>query len=501
MEPTFDITGTNLAKAATPATSNSTVGGAMTDKGIVSSNITSPYYKASEPSVVSDSNIREKVIPNLQTRANQLIGAVQPIQRDGNGNPILTTGKTDNQGKAVIDENKSYDSNLTLPPEYADLYKGITDQANMSIEEDPRYAPSLKLINDARSQNDATYNSTLDSITKGYTNLINTTKNAQDSQSRALAGALRMGGSRHAPVSTGAIMDAKFNSDIQALSELQDKETQMVSQAQTSRANRNFELLGKQLDLIEKKRTEKNDLATKIQDSLIKQNQENRQKTIQSTRDAAVASLLNQGVTDPSTILDYLNHDDQGNVTGDFTAKEISDTLKSISPDGDLAKLSGATRDFFILKGHNQLPANIAALPEDQQLMSYVHAQKVAATTPASASTNKITLSEAKGKGLPISTVGMSEKDIADSLQDSNPPHWFIEKLNTEKGITVLPAIAQQTWESYRKGFLEVQSKTKVPAVTIGAVKALRAKGANEQKVNDFITFSGYDPSDEAFNE
>jgi hypothetical protein len=214
--------------------------------------------------------------------------------------------------------------------------------------------------------------------------------------------------------------------------------------------------------------------------------------------------LLSQGITDPSQMLNYLNFDEAGNQTGDFTADEIAKTLKAISPGDDLSKLSGTTRDFFILKGTGQLPSNISSLPEDQQMMAYLSMQKKStASTAAGASKNKITLSEAKSKGLPLSTVGMSEEDIADSFQDSEPPYWFIEKLNSEKGMTVLPEIAKQTWEAYRSAFVNspaAKEKTP-PAKVIGDVRALRSKGGSEEEIRDFILFSGYNPENPAFNE
>jgi len=172
-------------------------------------------------------------------------------------------------------------------------------------------------------------------------------------------------------------------------------------------------------------------------------------KIIQATRDTAIADLMNQGITDPKTILDLLNFDEGGNLIGNFTAEEVSKTLKSLAPEDDLDKLSGATRNFYILKGRGELPGNIASLPENQQLFAYLRAEKAASTIGGAE--NKITLSEAKSLSLPISTVGMSEKDILEDLQSEEPPAWFIEKLQNELQQSILPEAAVPPWNEFRR--------------------------------------------------
>ena len=53
-------------------------------------------------------------------------------------------------------------------------------------------------------------------------------------------------------------------------------------------------------------------------------------QAVQAKRDSAVANLVAQGVTDPTQLLETLNTDANGNITGDFTADEISKTLAAI---------------------------------------------------------------------------------------------------------------------------------------------------------------------------
>jgi len=47
------------------------------------------------------------------------------------------------------------------------------------------------------------------------------------------------------------------------------------------------------------------------------------------SRKAAVLDLVNQGNTDPATITDLLNYDEQGNLKGDFTAEEVAGIIQN----------------------------------------------------------------------------------------------------------------------------------------------------------------------------
>lgn len=65
-------------------------------------------------------------------------------------------------------------------------------------------------------------------------------------------------------------------------------------------------------------------------------------------------------------------------------------------------------------------------------------------TTPPSVA--KITISEAKSSGLPLSVVGQSEADVVKSLSIQTIPQWFTDKSKTE-GV----APTQALWDTYRK--------------------------------------------------
>lgn len=75
-----------------------------------------------------------------------------------------------------------------------------------------------------------------------------------------------------------------------------------------------------------------------------------------------------------------------------------------------------------------------------------IYKSGVAPKSTTAPTTNKITISEAKASGLPLSVVGQSEADIVNSLSKSDIPQWFIDKSKTE-GV----APTADTWNTYRQ--------------------------------------------------
>ncbi len=369
-------------------------------------------------------------------------------------------------------------------------------------------SPDEQAINTAFDAQKGLLDASTQNVIKSITDLYGERKQALQQQNTNATESfrnlgLRTGMARYSGGSFKGMLNSVEQSGLQRLTNLASEEAGKIAEAERARTNGEYTLFAKKRDEVTALKKEKATTIEKLRTEAVKENQKIKDTTIRSSRDSAIAGLLQQGISDPSQMLDYLNFDQQGNRTGDFTIKEVTDSLKALSPDGDLKNLSATTRDFFILKGHNQLPADITALPEDQQLMAYVKSQK-SVSTSGKLSTNKITLSEAKSKGLPLSTVGMSEQDIADTLQEPTAPHWFTEKMQNEAGsVSLDPSVVETTWEKYRQNFMAgshstANSAKPTPAV-IGQVRALKSKGASEKEVSDFISFKGYDPADPAF--
>lgn len=108
-------------------------------------------------------------------------------------------------------------------------------------------------------------------------------------------------------------------------------------------------------------------------------------------------------------------------------------------------------------------------------------------TTPSG---SKITLDQAQKNGFPLSVVGMSQQEIAQSFSSATPPAWFIDKLNNEKSQNVLPSVTKSTWDTYRQKFLQSSSagvtETKAGAPSANSAKALEYfKGTYGDAISD----------------
>ena len=308
------------------------------------------------------------------------------------------------------------------------------------------------------------------------------------------------GTDRFSPLVATGLVSAQERANITKLIELDSSINKSIAEAQKANYDRDFELLDKTMNVLEKKQ----EVQTKLLEEQAKLALDNVKKMneaiIRSSRDAAVGDLIRQGVTNPAELLNILNFAEDGTMIGDFTAKEIEDTLKALSPAGSIEKLSGSARDFFILKNMNQLPSGITSLPEDQQLFAYLRMEKAASTRATGGTGNTITWSEAKLRGLPLGLVGQSEEQIASDLLSAEPPQWFIEKISMEnkdpKSLDPVPL-----WNEYRTKIMAEPdpSYRKPTATVIGQVNALKDKKASQDEINQFIRAKGFSPDDPAF--
>lgn len=90
-----------------------------------------------------------------------------------------------------------------------------------------------------------------------------------------------------------------------------------------------------------------------------------------SKRDVAISELMGMGVTNPMDIINKLS--EQG-ITA--SAKDIWESIKVFAKDtgiSSIEKLTGDTKNFFVLKGiQGALPSSITGLPQEQQLGAYM---------------------------------------------------------------------------------------------------------------------------------
>lgn len=328
----------------------------------------SPYTSST---VVSDANVRENVIPSLQTKGTNL-QTVAPPSKTSQTNPTPTPTTPSPTDDPTTDPNASYEDI------YNKTFAGL-DQ----VPVDSSTQSELDTIKSSMNGVDGDTNSMLDSITSNYNALQKTLTDSQNSQSLKIQNALNLAGSsRYAPISSSGILSAKNSYDVSQLNDLQTKENTAKQAAISAGQSKDFQLMQEQLKIYDGIRSQKQDLATKIATDISTRNQTLQKQNLQSEMDMNVSDLLQKGITDPSDILTELNSNG-----GNFTAADVAATVKSLSPDDTLSGLTGETKNFYTLQQRGMLPDSITSLPPGQQLFAYLKAEKNAVTITKSAST------------------------------------------------------------------------------------------------------------------
>ena len=304
------------------------------------------------------------------------------------------------------------------------------------------------------------------SLLSSIKSIYNTRAQAQSEQIARAQDSLRRFGitsvaSRYSGATFRGILSANEREGLRALDKIAVDEASAIAEAEQAKINKKYTLFSEKRSALEKIRNERQNKLAELQKVAIEEQEKIAEKTAAIDRDNAVSEHLTSGITDPKEILKKLS---ESGFTA--TAKDVAETMKNLAEDNDTSvdKLSGDIRDFFILqKEHSEvIPARIAALPKDQQLKAWIEYNKPV-KAPGVGSINKITLSEAKSQGLPLSVVGLSETDVANSFNDLTPPKWFEEKANREAGAIVFPGILAETWKEYRQQYTGTQPKETPP--------------------------------------
>lgn len=335
--------------------------------------------------VLSNANVIENTIPKLNNAAS-----------------ALTPAEPTTLALPETDYNKLYST----------AYEGLPDET-----QDPIYKQEVDLINNLQSNNDSVANASVNSIQRSYADLAARMQERDQATTNGVNNSLLLAGSsRYAPVSSAGVLDVKTRADMQDLADLQDQENQKIASVKEAQSSQNYQLLARRLDELDKLRSDKQSLAKSIATDMQTKNKTLRDQAVQSSRDNTIAGLVEQGVTEPSKILNMLNEYDNGTSTGgNFTADEVSKALTAIQKNTgqtSLEKLGGGVGTFYTLKNNGQLPADIASLPENQQLFSYLKSYKTANTAPAKSSAKS---SGAGGnKPLVSGTLTYTASDFAD---------------------------------------------------------------------------------------
>lgn len=277
----------------------------------------SSYDTGIEPTVISDTTIRDKVIPEINSKINRYAETGQYY--DANGNKFNANG-------SIADDNGT-DS---------------TDPRQKQIDD----------LKSSASDDDATINNTLDNLMKqtdrDTASQISAIKNQNEVRKTALAEinkrnematdtALLLGGSSRYSTSSNDISGAQRTAGVMALAQLDAQEQSAIAEAKNAKSEKNYKIASLKLQRVEDLRKEKIAQATKLADELAKENNTMRENMIKQSRESAIADLFMQGITDPAEMLNYLKETDYAS---DINLKDIKDTLDIIDPAQNLKGLS-----------------------------------------------------------------------------------------------------------------------------------------------------------------
>lgn len=295
----------------------------------------SSYDTGFEPTTISDTNVREKYIPEIDSKINKYAETGQYY--DANGNLHNADG--------TISETKdtTQDSAYSTGSSEAD---GLMTSANADS----------KLIFDTldtlMKQTDKDTASQIQSIKAQYDIREKQLEEINRREQMGEATSLLLGGSSRYAGSASGIMAGYQRADIMELAELDAKEMSAISEAKAAQSEKNYNLASKKLDYVETLRKEKVTKATEIAKAIAEENKKTREAQIKMTREAAIADMFQQGITDPAEMLGLIA--EQG---GDITLKEINDTLKIIDPDANLAGASSDYKTYKMMQKAGEIPS------------------------------------------------------------------------------------------------------------------------------------------------
>lgn len=130
----------------------------------------------------------------------------------------------------------------------------------------------------------------------------------------------------------GGIIAAEERQGVQRIADLESQKQAAIAAAQDAARTKNWDVYNAQLGLAEKAYTAKLTEVQALNKTVADENQKAKDQLKQASREGQIADLIGKGVSDPAKILATLNFNDKGGKTGDFTLKEITDTLQSLLP-------------------------------------------------------------------------------------------------------------------------------------------------------------------------
>jgi hypothetical protein len=414
------------------------------------------------PTVLSDTNIRQNVIPDLQSRANNLYGTPSPYQTTPTGERVTTTGapKAPTTGE-VTGEPNAYD----------DIYKQFQGALGETptAQEDPLDSEYNQLQEDVFKRMEQEVSEAAKRSEAGVLEAYSRRKRdlaiLQGEAGAQKAGLgqflFSSGASRYGTVgSTSSLVTSTERGLMNELNDLRFDEQEAINKVRDAQKDGDWRVMQARLDYAENVRAEKEKRRDEFNKAQREQNEKIAERRMEVERDLAVASVFNALGPDVAhgDILSFLNEEGI-----EITAEELAKSAKNIVGDvkSPVEQLTGESRNFFLLKEMGALPTNITSLPEDKQLFAYLGQNAAARRAPTGAG-QTFSIAEVDKLGLPRSLVGVSEQTVFRQLQLPEAPNWFREQALTEMRRTPFTGSPDQflatLWDDFRNEVLGAES-------------------------------------------
>lgn len=291
----------------------------------------------------------------------------------------------------------------------------------------------------------------------------------------------------------GGIMAEEERQGVQRISELEANKQAAISAAKEAARTKNWQVYGELVGLAEKAYQEKLSAVTELNKTVLENNKKIQESMIQSSRDSAIADLINQGVTDPTELIDYLNFYEDGKPTGgDFTMKEITGVIDSIKKATKSDNLPSDINEWRILL---DMGPEQGGLPQGTTFLQYQQMKKKAVQKEQ---TQKEVSPLSNVQYQRLETVGVSKdlanqltaailsgatlEDIRSALQQDNVDPSTLDKYDNVVGIESL--LKTKNTAS--------QKEQTIPPSVVGNVRALKSNDAPLQDIQNYVEFSGY---------
>lgn len=240
------------------------------------------------PTVLTDANIRENVIPETLNKANTLLGPSTPIV---GGKSDTNTGNSDTTGAS---------------PDYASYYKdalGLLDSSN------PETQNELSSLSSMQERGDQNFNDLTDIIHSQYANRRTQLEQNQSQAEKSLQHTLSAAGvNRYSPIQSKQIMTDVENEKVKSLSNIDVQERQAEVQARQARDDQDYKLLGDKLNILSDLRTKKIALATDLGKTMLTENQKQADTAtanLEAAKKDAADTALKNGA--PKSVIDSIN--------------------------------------------------------------------------------------------------------------------------------------------------------------------------------------------------